>query len=251
LTIWDDVPEGHPTNPYPYSHPNDIIWKYKAYEWDEVLVGYDKHPHNPDPDRPGYEPVFLYSVELPTDAWFLQDANDGVYWFSVVAVYDDQIPDPNWGWTNHRHVRHPDANDDAVAGYIDNSDLWIWEELHDQTEASEDMSFRLFTEPDCFNRAAPEYADWVALGKPDCWCYPRNCRGDADGKIEYGTYWVLLQDLNLFKTYFGATGISGKPGICCDFARDIEYGTYRVLLNDLNIFKTYFGALPAAVPICD
>ncbi|MHC4867976.1 MAG: DUF7901 domain-containing protein, partial [Planctomycetota bacterium] len=45
LAIWDDVPAGDPYNAYPYSHPNNILWEYKAYEYDEVLVGYDKYPH--------------------------------------------------------------------------------------------------------------------------------------------------------------------------------------------------------------
>ncbi|MHC4500208.1 MAG: DUF7901 domain-containing protein, partial [Planctomycetota bacterium] len=45
LNIWTDVPadSGDPTS---YSHPNDIIWEYKAYDYDEVLVGYDKYPHD-------------------------------------------------------------------------------------------------------------------------------------------------------------------------------------------------------------
>ena len=44
LSVLTDVPAG--ADPaVPYSHPNDIIWQYKAYDYDEVLVGYDKHPH--------------------------------------------------------------------------------------------------------------------------------------------------------------------------------------------------------------
>jgi hypothetical protein len=41
LRVWDDVPAGVDL---PYSHPNNVIWEYKAYDYDEVLVGYDKHP---------------------------------------------------------------------------------------------------------------------------------------------------------------------------------------------------------------
>jgi hypothetical protein len=82
LAIWDDIPAG--ADPcYVFSHPNDVIWEYRAYDFDEVLVGYDKYPHG-EPN----EPVFRYSVRLPHDMWFVQDANDGVYWFSVVAVYN-------------------------------------------------------------------------------------------------------------------------------------------------------------------
>ncbi|MHC4498587.1 MAG: DUF7901 domain-containing protein, partial [Planctomycetota bacterium] len=137
----------------------------------------------------GYEPVFRYSVKLPEEEWFFQDEPNGVYWFSAVAVYED-VPDYNWGWTNHEH----EFNDDAVAGFLDTSGDWVWEELYDQNEASEDMSFILFTEPDCLSMTAPEYADWVALGKPDCWCYRWQCRGDIDG-IQTGPFHVAIPDL--------------------------------------------------------
>ncbi|MHC4501439.1 MAG: hypothetical protein ACYS21_20300, partial [Planctomycetota bacterium] len=49
-----------------------------------------------------------------------------------------------WGWTNHEHT----FNDDAVSGFWDDFDgEWIWDELYDQTGASEDMSFVWFTVP--------------------------------------------------------------------------------------------------------
>jgi len=111
-----------------------------------VLVGYDKHPEDPDPDDPGREPVFRYSVRLPREAWFFQDEPNNVYWFGVVAVYEESLPNYDWGWTNHKHV----YNDDAVAGVWDEENgEWVWEELYDQTEVnSVDMSFILFTDPD-------------------------------------------------------------------------------------------------------
>jgi hypothetical protein len=34
---------------------------------------------------------------------------------------------------------------------------------------------------ECFPAAYPAYDDWLALGKPDCWCGPYQCDGDADG----------------------------------------------------------------------
>ena len=103
--------------------------------------------------------------------------------------------------------------------------------------------------PKCMKNTHPDYEVWRSVGEPWCWCYPRQCRGDVDAAQEYGVYWVLLNDLNQFKTYFGQVGVSGEPGICSDLAHDIEYGTYRVLLNDLDIFKTYFGSI--SVPCCD
>jgi len=102
---------------------------------------------------------------------------------------------------------------------------------------------------ECMAGTNPDYTKWEAANKPDCWCYPRQCHGDVDDNQEYGAYWVLLLDLAEFRTYFSATGITGPPGICCDFAHDVEYGAYRVLLNDLAIFRTYFSS--TSVPCCD
>ena len=95
LSIWSDV---RPTDEVPYSHPGEKMWHYKAYDYDEVLVGYDKHPHG----APN-EPVFRYSVRLPEDKWFCQDGVDQIYWFSAVAVYKEGTDPPYpWGWTNHQ-----------------------------------------------------------------------------------------------------------------------------------------------------
>jgi hypothetical protein len=41
LNVWTDVPQ----TPTSFSHPGDIIWEHRAYDYDEVLVGFDKHPH--------------------------------------------------------------------------------------------------------------------------------------------------------------------------------------------------------------
>jgi hypothetical protein len=65
---------------------------------------------------------------------------------------------------------------------------------------SQGMSFILFTGPDCLSRTAREYNDWVTLGKPKCWCYRKQCRGDADGLL-LGPLPVSLNDLNILRTY--------------------------------------------------
>lgn len=141
LTIWTDVNAG--ADPcYTYSHPGHSVWEFTTEEFDEVLVGYDKHPEQTQPVRS--EPVFRYSVRLPEDRWFHQPDYNEVFWLSVQAVYDLNQPNYLWGWTNHQHV----FNDDAVQGYFDpTSGLWVWDELYDQTQTSEDMSFVLFTDP--------------------------------------------------------------------------------------------------------
>ncbi|MHC4497795.1 MAG: DUF7901 domain-containing protein, partial [Planctomycetota bacterium] len=192
LTIWDDVPDPNPADAMTYSHPNDMIWDYNAYDYDEVLVGYDKHPEGPT--ILGHEPVFRYSVRLPREAWFFQEDVNDIYWFSVVAVYDQNVPNYDWGWTNHRH----EFNDDAVTGVLDVSGdepNWVWEKLYDQTGASEDMSFVLFTDPD------------PNLGT--CWdpleCAGQTC-GDAtcDGQVN-------LDDLAALKAAWGMSSVYANP----------------------------------------
>jgi hypothetical protein len=133
------------------------------------------------------EPVFRYSVRLPEDDWFEQEDVNDVYWLSVVAVYDRNMPNYDWGWTNHFHV----FNDDAVAGYFDPiapEPEWTWQELYDQTGNTEDMSFILFTEP-CLRVGQivggnfitqAMFNLWVSLGMPQCWCCPCHSRGDAN-----------------------------------------------------------------------
>jgi len=187
------------------------------------------------------EPVFRYSVRLPQTNWFRQEDVNNIYWFSVVAVFEDPatVNHYPWGWTNHPHA----FNDDAVSGVFDPPGGWFWTELYDQTGKSEDMSFMLFTEADCLSRTAPEYSDWSAWGKPDCWCYSRQCRGDING-LKHGPFWVQVLDLDLFKAAFNKTDIQlPTGGICADLDHK-KYGPFRVQILDLDIFKIYFNKRP-------
>ncbi|MHC4254909.1 MAG: DUF7901 domain-containing protein [Planctomycetota bacterium] len=136
ISFWSDVPAG--ADPCTlYSHPGEEIWQFDAYEYDEVLVGYDKSWES-DPN----EPVFRYSVRLPEENWFHQPDYEGIFWLSVQAIYDFSSPDYFWGWTNHQHV----FNDGAVQHFGSEIER-EWYELYDQTEESADMSFMLFTDP--------------------------------------------------------------------------------------------------------
>jgi hypothetical protein len=186
LTIWTDVPAGADSN-YVYSHPGEPIWEYVTNQYDEVLIGYDKHPERTPPTRT--EPVFRYSVRLPEEDWFKQKDVNSIFWLSVQAIYDINQPNYPWGWTNHEHV----FNDDAVQGYADVNG-WHWRELYDQTDASEDMSFILFTDPNECNNCADynvdlivnfdDYADfadaWLWTGIPGGNNSDLNCDGNVD-----------------------------------------------------------------------
>jgi len=150
ISIWTDVPDPDPCDPGNWSHPGEIIWEYNAMDYDEVLVGYDKHPEY-DPCGP-HEPVFRYSVRIPEGAWFWQEETEAVYWLMIVAVYSHP-PEYPWGWTIHKHV----YNDDAVVGLpIEFPEIWEWYEIHDQNMQSADMSFILFTDPNAEPPVPPE-----------------------------------------------------------------------------------------------
>jgi hypothetical protein len=147
LSIWSDVPDLYPNDPKTYSKPGQLLWEYKAFDYDEVLVGFDKYPEEPGYEG-SYEPVYRYSVRIPKQYWYYQDGKEQVCWFSVVAVYQDlSTVVYDWGWTNHKHV----YNDDAVTTlfpFAYPGATILWSPLYDQTGASEDMSFMLFTDPD-------------------------------------------------------------------------------------------------------
>ena len=118
-------------------NPSELVWEYIAYDYDEVLVGYDRNPEG----QPN-ESVFRYSVRLPEDAWFRQEHLDQTYWFSVIAVYRarlDEIQHP-WGWTNRPHMFGHTAISIARDGFVP-------EPVYDQTGGPVDMSFTLFTVP--------------------------------------------------------------------------------------------------------
>jgi hypothetical protein len=101
-----------------------------------------------------------------------------------------------------------------------------------------------------------EYNKWVEYGKPSCWCFKKQCRGDADGK-NTTLKPVMNPDLVIFKAAFNKSKaevktivVSEMPGICADF--DHKDTTLKPVMNpDLVIFKEYFNDSNASVPQCD
>jgi hypothetical protein len=93
------------------------------------------------------------------------------------------------------------------------------------------------------------YANWVTVGKPQCWAYPRQCRGDADGK-KLGTQWVSGNDLVILKGAI-TKALTAIPagGICSDFDHK-KLGTQWVSGNDLAILKAYITKAESLVPMC-
>ncbi len=125
-------------------------------------------------------------------------------------------------------------------------------------------------EPECLKSSAPGYADWTGhpvgvawampWSNPDCWCYPRQCRGDADGAPSYPgvPIWVDLADLNILRGaishYVTGPTDPGFPagGECANFDHQMSYPgvPIPVDLADLNILREYISDY-GTVPCCD
>lgn len=93
--------------------------------------------------------------------------------------------------------------------------------------------------PDCLLTTAPEYPLWVTLGKPPCWCYPRQCHGDADGRCFMGRC-VTLSDLTMFSSGYHICSIdyydifANCP--CIDFNHDgrVDYIDESIIIYWFN-----------------
>ena len=101
----------------------------------------------------------------------------------------------------------------------------------------------------------PDYDQWEAVGKPDCWCYPRQCLGDADG-LSQGklNWWVSTDDLTILKAGWNKPPeeLVGNEA-CADFDH-LAQGklNWRVSTDDLTILKASWnidgGPSPTCVP---
>lgn len=97
-----------------------------------------------------------------------------------------------------------------------------------------------------------EKPDWLAWNRPKCWCYPRQCRGDINGKRTTAR-WVQALDLGIFRSAFfkNDTVLRTVPnGICADLNHRKQTAR-RVQAVDLSIFRSYFFKGDSSVPVCD
>ncbi|MBN2271624.1 MAG: hypothetical protein JXN61_13480 [Sedimentisphaerales bacterium] len=107
----------------------------------------------------------------------------------------------------------------------------------------------------------PDYDEWLDVGEPVSWCYPRQCHGDADGlklldpNCPVGPFWVQQNDLDILlagwhQPYSGDP--DEDPWIAADFDHEDEGGPktgyFRVLYNDLNILTASWKQPDANVP---
>ncbi len=119
---------------------------------------------------------------------------------------------------------------------------------------------------ECFDLGHADYAEWDIVGKPDSWCNPRQCHGDANNAKEAigkGTFYVGFADVDILlvgfnKPYSGSPDVDGDDPdalpdtwISADFSRTSEAigkGTFRVGFVDVDILLTYFNKIDELVP---
>jgi len=124
---------------------------------------------------------------------------------------------------------------------------------------------------ECYAQSRPDYATWVAVGKPPCWCFTRQCYGDTDngkeGSTKTGFYYVHFNDMSQLLKAFNilepatsgvpsGLGIKWNPAkptdvnICADIKHDQEgsskTGYYRVHFNDIAVILSSFNILEPA-----
>ena len=106
-----------------------------------------------------------------------------------------------------------------------------------------------------FDDASVEYNNWLYHDRPVCWCYPRQCRGDADGAKLGPPVWVTLDDLNILRGAINQMEPLDPGDICADFDHVKLGPPVWVTLNDLNILRLYINKMdmPAntVVKCCD
>ncbi len=101
----------------------------------------------------------------------------------------------------------------------------------------------------CVKCDSPFYDDWVYWGRPDCWCYRKNCNGDADGLLN-GPFRVANPDLLLLLSAINKIDTQiPAGGICADFDH-IKNGPFRVANPDLQLLNEYINDLDYLVPEC-
>ena len=108
---------------------------------------------------------------------------------------------------------------------------------------------------ECY-RESDAVSAWYAVGKPACWCYPRQCHADVDGLYEGnptrgGAYYVGIADISLLATAWQVkepdfavepypNGIVDVPnGACADINHNYEGnftrgGAYYVGIFDIT-----------------
>ncbi len=257
------------------SHGDPEIYAYDLQTQTEMAIATtSEHGGGEEPAISGNAIVWtkpggdIYGYDMATDTVFSICTEPGtqrppdisgsiVVWADNRNGNDDKRLEGNWdiyGYDLETKTEFPicvEAGCQAEPRISGNTVVWM-----DNRNGDWDIyGATLFPKPTpCLPEAHPDYEEWVAVGKPECWCYPRHCYGDADGKNQGGgkvpIHAVHYDDLNVLIAAWkvqeppdgpgieSITAPNGQPGICADFSHSMEggykTGYYRVHFWDLN-----------------
>jgi hypothetical protein len=235
----------------------------QAYELEEHWYGYWLGLY-------GYKPVF-YIDDTPVMSGISIDAD---HWHHIAATYDGSLLKIYVDGSLAGSTEAGSLTGDQCSVYIGSSAGGC--PFKGKIDNLKVYNYAYDLEQDCFPICHPDYDEWVLMGRPDCWCYPRQCHGDTDNQTEGGPktgyYYVHFNDLNVLLAGWDVrepapppipsgpgivtcTAPNGVPCVCADFKHDQEGGAktgyYRVHFNDLNILIASWNILePAPPPDC-
>lgn len=99
----------------------------------------------------------------------------------------------------------------------------------------------------CMAETNADFTRWDDLGRPACWCYEKQCHGDADGIGAFGGLVPVYElDLAIFVAAYGQTTLP-EGGICADFDHIAAFGgLVAVYTEDLALLVANYGQTAVA-----
>jgi hypothetical protein len=117
----------------------------------------------------------------------------------------------------------------------------------------------------CYEGQADD-AEWELVLRPECWCWVRQCNGDADDAAQTkSNYFVFTDDLDVLVAGWGQAGNNPKHGdtitvtssgrtvdkVCADFDHLAQTkSNFRVFTDDLDILVANWGQANKPDPNC-
>ena len=166
------------------------------------------------------------------------------------SLYEDGNAPPDIGTLCKIHVTAETCNLNVTAEDVCRGGVV----LENGLTVAPDLSAFPVAIGECFPSDHPDYDEWVLMDRPECWCFPRQCRGDANGEKD-GTlikYWVSSVDLGiLIANWLDAQG-TDPAHLCADFNHKLD-GTlikYRTSSVDLGILIDNWLDAQGSPPDC-
>jgi hypothetical protein len=114
----------------------------------------------------------------------------------------------------------------------------------------------IFTVEECLKSTDTMYNVWKLVGKPNCFCYKRQCKGDGNGSMTLSKP-VLASDMVNFQAGFNLKytqminkfDINGIHLLCADYNHSMTLSK-PVLASDMTIFQANFNLKYTSIPQC-